>query len=70
MCLETILHLLKMKYISSYQGFKASQYVDLQLVAIFKNTYGVIFSKQKVLRRRSQRVVAQVRINAHETMGR
>ena len=31
MCLETILHLLKIKYISSYQGFKGLQYVDLQL---------------------------------------
>ena len=30
MCLET-LHLLKIKYISSYQGFKGLQYVDLQV---------------------------------------
>ena len=31
MCLETILHLLKIKYTSSYQDFKELQYVDLQL---------------------------------------
>ena len=29
--LETILHLLKIKYISSYQGFTELQCVDLQL---------------------------------------
>ena len=31
MCLETILYLLKIKYISCHQGFKELQYVDLQL---------------------------------------
>ena len=31
MCLETIFHLLKIKYISSYKGFNGLQYVNLQL---------------------------------------
>ena len=31
MCLETILHLFKLKYISSDEGFEELQYVDLQL---------------------------------------
>ena len=35
--LETILHLLKIKYISSYQGFKDVQYVDLFTTCVTKN---------------------------------
>ena len=31
MCSENILDLLKIKYISSYRGFKELQYLDLQL---------------------------------------
>ena len=39
MCLEIIFHLLKIKYISSYQGFKELQYVDLQL--LFAKNYNL-----------------------------